>query len=254
MNAKYFLFVTVSMSICLLSCNSDIETPQPEAEEIPRIEDASIGQPVSIDVASLSSVHKKSWQLFVDDDIDFDEISDEEIAEGALTARYFFCNNYLTYDEISQKMVSTDGIYDISHGNIIFSDTDIQSLNLTTREIAFATDSATKKMRDLCYTGRLSLFFNDKLLFANIKTLSLFHSYIFFTPCIIIDSQSSKFHLIDMYPAVISETWPDKDEWRIRRDTNAKRIKSQWTFLFRYLEIHNKLIQGGDLPWWLSGQ
>ncbi len=275
MKTKHLFLVISAFALSFFSCNSDKDVPGYEQDSddgamyIPRIltEDIISTPYKDLEVVSDSNEVFFCYQLLIDEKIDFREISDEEILAGKLTVKSLHIKQYLEYDPIGDKYVPCGLWYDRSHKDVIFSIEDIESLNLTTREVIFSS-SMREKMKEWMFSFTpkpISIFFNDKLLFGNMKATICYDSWAARVPVFYGDyihdgiSNLSKIYLIDSRPWFSEQQWFDcpwpneiKTEWRSKLDINAEKIKPQWEFLFRCLELHGKTIKGeGDtLPWW----
>ena len=131
---------------------------------------------------------------------------------------------------------------------LIFTGDDIQSFNLTTREIVFV-DSLYIKTR-LCRSGWIvsNIYLNDMLLFKRIPFLSSINSGVFNDLVFYFDS----FNYFDPDDRLyLNDGFPDLDYFREKkeniqkvREENAEKRKAEWDIFIKYLNDNNKIYTG----------
>jgi hypothetical protein len=132
----------------------------------------------------------------------------------------------------------------VGNVNIVFTGSDIESFNLTTREIVFTENINIDELKvRVGLFSTLTLYLNQEPLFDSIRIGLEIAGYLHNDLTLAI--RDSKFYLSDGYPVIEdweSLTWSNKDEVRKIREENARNRKPAWDKFIAYLTDAGKIL------------
>jgi len=173
---------------------------------------------------------------------------------------YVFPQDMISNEEMPENEKSTDQLYAMGvqlvfdeDGNLepipgspeilAFTGDDIQSFNMTTREIVFTTDSIHIYEYGTRFNG-ITIYFNNTPILANVALTSAASSFSINDLVLYCEFNAIRkysFYLYNGYPDM--PVWPDKESAQKERDTNTEKRKAGWDIFIKYLNDNGKIVE-----------